>query len=399
MNILIVNSLYYPYRIGGAEKSVQLLAENLSAKGHSVTVATLTEGKVIKEDIINNVRVVRFPLKNIYWMLDTRKGKVAKILWHLFDIYNIMMYLQVKSFFKEDRFDVVHTNNLCGFSIALWSWAKQRKIPITHTARDYYLLHPNTTLFNGYENISPKNKSALFFSYIKKKLSRHVSGFVSISDFVNDVHIHNGYFKNAKKYTIYNSIGKPAIKPLEHTFSGRIRFGYLGRVEESKGIAVLLQEFNNLNNEEDFSLMIAGDGDSEYINVLHSTYPRSKSNIFFVGKVNIDDFFPNIDFLIVPSLWNEPMGRVVIESYSFGKPVIGSTRGGITEIIRDNETGYLFEPDIQGSLNTIMQKIRKMNSKEYEQMSRCALKYASQFDSLTMVDSYINSYLEVGKTY
>ncbi|EPG4683217.1 glycosyl transferase family 1, partial [Klebsiella pneumoniae] len=63
MKVLIFNSLYYPYRIGGAEKSVQLLAESLVLYGNTVTVATLHEGKGIKEELINGVRIVRFPLK------------------------------------------------------------------------------------------------------------------------------------------------------------------------------------------------------------------------------------------------------------------------------------------------------------------------------------------------
>ena len=38
--------------------------------------------------------------------------------------------------------------------------------------------------------------------------------------------------------------------------------------------------------------------------------------------------------MIIPSLWNEPFGRVVIEAYSHNKPVIGANRGGIPEIIK-----------------------------------------------------------------
>ncbi|HCA5778275.1 TPA: glycosyl transferase family 1, partial [Klebsiella pneumoniae] len=44
MNIVLFNTLYYPYRIGGAEVSVQILAEELVAKGNNVTVVSLSEG-------------------------------------------------------------------------------------------------------------------------------------------------------------------------------------------------------------------------------------------------------------------------------------------------------------------------------------------------------------------
>lgn len=45
MKIMIFNTLYFPYRIGGAEVSVQILAEELVNQGHSVRVVSLTEEK------------------------------------------------------------------------------------------------------------------------------------------------------------------------------------------------------------------------------------------------------------------------------------------------------------------------------------------------------------------
>jgi glycosyltransferase involved in cell wall biosynthesis len=75
MNILIVNTLYTPYKIGGAERSVQLLAEMLAKKGNQVTVATLHDRKDITTDKINNVTIVRFPLANLYWPYDDSNQK------------------------------------------------------------------------------------------------------------------------------------------------------------------------------------------------------------------------------------------------------------------------------------------------------------------------------------
>ena len=39
-------------------------------------------------------------------------------------------------------------------------------------------------------------------------------------------------------------------------------------------------------------------------------------------------FFKKIDCPLCPSIWNEPMGRVVIESFSYGYSVIGNNVGG-----------------------------------------------------------------------
>ncbi|MGR4296412.1 hypothetical protein [Klebsiella pneumoniae] len=127
MKVLIFNSLYYPYRIGGAEKSVQLLAESLVLYGNTVTVATLHEGKGIKEELINGVRIVRFPLKNIYWINEKGKKSISKFIWHIIDINNFLMKHIVKRKFEGEEFDIVHTNNLAGFSVSIWTWCQQKE--------------------------------------------------------------------------------------------------------------------------------------------------------------------------------------------------------------------------------------------------------------------------------
>ncbi|MHB1347692.1 MAG: glycosyltransferase, partial [Candidatus Humimicrobiaceae bacterium] len=86
----------------------------------------------------------------------------------------------------------------------------------------------------------------------------------------------------------------------------------------------------------------------DYENMLELKF--SAKNINFLGFCDISNFLPKIDVLIVPSLWNEPFGRVIIEAYSFGVPVIGSNRGGIPELIEDGKTGFIFDPDINKDL-------------------------------------------------
>ncbi|HEP0323083.1 TPA: glycosyl transferase, partial [Klebsiella pneumoniae subsp. pneumoniae] len=51
MKVMIINTLYYPYKVGGAEVSVRLLAEGLVNLGDQVTVLSLNN-KGSKEDAI-----------------------------------------------------------------------------------------------------------------------------------------------------------------------------------------------------------------------------------------------------------------------------------------------------------------------------------------------------------
>ena len=65
----------------------------------------------------------------------------------------------------------------------------------------------------------------------------------------------------------------------------------------------------------------------------------------FLGFTSRADFFPRIDVLVVPSLHDEALSRVVAEAYAHGVPVLGARRGGIPEIVDDGQTGFVFDPD------------------------------------------------------
>jgi glycosyltransferase involved in cell wall biosynthesis len=71
----------------------------------------------------------------------------------------------------------------------------------------------------------------------------------------------------------------------------------------------------------------------------------------------IGKFWDSIDIAVVPSTEPEPFGMVVIEAMLASKPVVASNHGGPTEIVLDNETGFLFEPNNEDSLAMALEKL------------------------------------------
>lgn len=78
MRIMIVNSLYYPYKFGGAEISVQFLAEELVKRNITVRIITLNNSNEIIYDTINGVETVSVPLQNIYWPYSSESHGIFK---------------------------------------------------------------------------------------------------------------------------------------------------------------------------------------------------------------------------------------------------------------------------------------------------------------------------------
>src|SRR6185369_6425608 len=64
----------------------------------------------------------------------------------------------------------------------------------------------------------------------------------------------------------------------------------------------------------------------------------------FLGFVDPDEVYRSIDLLVVPSLWEEPLGMIVPEAFMHGVPAVVAGRGGLTEMVEEGRTGIVYEP-------------------------------------------------------
>lgn len=333
MKIMVVNTLYAPYHVGGAEISVQMLCEELAARGHQVRVITLCEKKERKFDTINGVEVVYLPLKNIYWPFSRKKRNFfQRLLWHVIDNYNVLM----KKDFRKEVVDfgpnIIHTNNLSGFSVAVWSVAYSLGVRLIHTSRDYYLLHPNTTMYRKGRDMRVNELSVLLWSFTKRIHSKKVDSYVGISFFIMDFHLKLSFFENAASSYIYNPI---SYRHQKYSFSAdKKRIGFIGRLTAEKGYDVFCRLINKLNEEGRIIQAVAA-GSYNHIDDSDELYVLAHSvGITHMGKVSADVFFDNVDIVILPFQWREPFGRVIVESVLANKCVLTSPVGGAKELIK-----------------------------------------------------------------
>lgn len=90
MKILLVNSLYPPEIVGGAEVSVSLLAEALVRRGHQVSVVCLQKAEETSIGAIEGVQIYRLQIDNDYWPFDQNRkpSRFQRLKWHLRDTWN-----------------------------------------------------------------------------------------------------------------------------------------------------------------------------------------------------------------------------------------------------------------------------------------------------------------------
>ena len=350
MRIVFITNRYFPHVLGGAEVTVQTLAEELNRRGHQVAIVSLSPTDEDSSDFVNGIQIYRLAVRNLYNPFLSGRQSLLKLLWHIKDVYNLSGARQVGRVLDLQKPDFVSTHNLGGLSVAVWDQIRSRGIRLIHTLHDYYLVCPKTTMFKHKQNCSTQCMTCRVLSLPKRNKSDSADVVIGISHFVMNVHTSRGFFAGASKSIVYNSrkLG-PSVSggPKTGTDDGPVRFAFFGRVEEQKGIELLLQVIGELP-AQDWILKVAGDAsDPGYIERLRRRFPAP--NIEFVGFVRADAFFPTVDVLVVPSLWNEPLGVVAFEAWGFGVPVIVSRRGGLAEIV-DDATGWIFEPDLEGDL-------------------------------------------------
>jgi glycosyltransferase involved in cell wall biosynthesis len=391
MKLLFVNTLYAPHAVGGAERSTQWLAEACAQQGHEVSVATLDRATEVSGEVLNEVRVHRLPLANFFWPWDGRRHR-ASPFWHVRDIDNTVMERRFGQVLDTVAPDLVHTNALAGFSVSAWRACAVRDVPIIHTQRDYYLLCPNSSMYRRGENCDGPCTRCAIFNARKRELSRLVGGVIGISRHMLEVHQRHAFFPHALFQRVIPNAYRAAHPVAEQTSRPSnlpLRLGFLGRQTPEKGLEVLLAA-SARQTAGRVEVLIAGSGREEYMADLRKRYPAAR----FLGYQQPADFFAQIDVLVIPSLWHEPLGRVVVEANAHGIPVIASQRGGLPELVEEGVNGFLFDPDSPDQLDATLERFLSSVRLASDMRAAC-LEKAEEFQPSRIATRYLASYEEL----
>lgn len=387
MRILILNSLYqtpkHPRIVGGAEKSVQLLAEALAGDGHEVEVIRgIAPGTSPTVEEVNGVKVYGAPIRNIYWPFGTEvSAPYLRPLWHLIDDWGPAPAL-VKQRLDIFKPDVVHTNTLAGLTTRIWRMAQKRGIRVVHTLRDYYLLCPRSKYFyKGKACVRPCT-DCLLLTQNRRVATALPDAVVGNSHATLNLHLEQGLFTGARTKTAIGSLqaakGQP-LPPRERPEGDPVVFGYIGRVTEEKGVGMLAEAYGRLP-EGSAELVIAGETDPDIQSRL-SQHADGRP-IRFMGFVEPRRFYEAVDIVVAPSLWHEPLPRSVIDAIGYGRPVIGSNRGGTPEAMGKPPYGWIFDPDEDNALEAAMR----------HSISESALPFSTSASSQAPLKAYLDIY-------
>lgn len=359
MKIGIVSNLYPPVSRGGAENIARRVAQELHLRGHDVfVVSTQRAWQYFPRVTESNVeRVYRFRPATPYHTLDDHAHAFpTRALWHLCDLFCLHPAIALGAVLDKEKPDVVLTHNLKGFGMRAVAAIRSRGIRHVHTVHDVQLAIPSGLMIYGAEN--GWMNDSLPQRWYQRQMQRVVGSpdvIVSPSRFLADFYRDRGFFPRSRVEIIPNPA--PAIEPPPRTERkpGPLRLLFAGQLETHKGIQFLLRALND--SDVPFELHVAGEGTlASFVN----DWANRDARVIYHGFCSLDNLvrlFLISDAVVVPSLCYENSPTVIYEAYKTGVPVVAANIGGVGELVRDGENGYLFRPGDADGLRAALRKL------------------------------------------
>ncbi|HEX8303056.1 glycosyltransferase [Sphingomonas sp.] len=301
---------------------------------------------------------------------------VRKILDLPASIYDPAKRKIIRRAFEQFKPDVLQIFSLnVHLSPALVFAAVDLDIPIVGSFNDYRHICPNYKLFH-HDRICFDCKPRRFFNAVKNNCCKESMAISMASMAEAYVHKWMRVYERFDHFTFssqfmarttqefwphreisWSTFRNPFNSSIYRAEDVYEPYGlYFGRVIEEKGVDRLIKAAALIDG---FPVKIIGDGPQ--LKELQEYVAREGiTNVEFLGAMwgeELDLILSRARFVVVPSIWHENFPYVINQSFAFGRPVIGSHRGGITELVSDGERGLVVEPDDIDSIAAAMRRL------------------------------------------
>ena len=333
LRVLMISPFFSP-NIGGVETHLDDLCAYLQKRGHRVFVITY-------QPLTTRVRAPRFESRQ---NLEVRRIEwLGYNLFHRLEPYPLLEFIYLTPmllvysllflFRYRNDVDVIHAHGLNAAFVAKMLAGPFRKRAVVSIHAIYNL--SERPMLARLMKISLSS-----FDTVLTLANRSKEELLKIG-LVND---------KVKVFT--NWVDQEAFRPMDKAeckkelgLEGKFVVLFVGRLLEIKGVKLLLEVAMRVADIKDVLFVFVGDGPLAN-EVKNST--GSFNNVFYVGKVEKEKliaYYNAADVVIVPSIYEEGFGRVILEALSCGTPVIASNKGGVPEAL-DQSVGILIEPKI-----------------------------------------------------
>ena len=363
----LVTNVHRTDPMGGVELNVFQVSRELARRGHQVNLIYRDSGSLVPDYRKFCQSVTKVPEVD-YWYPTGRRGRPKQMA---------MMVPAVVATVRR-RPDLIYGNRIMSTG-----WA----VPAGKVVGAPVVCHEH-----GHSDHLDERRIG--------RLRRHVDRFVMVSDFIAGLWLESGLDPD-KVDVVFNGVD-PAEYPLggdEERSAARHALGldeepfvvtYFGRLDREKGVHVLLEAWRQLDfGPDEARLLVVGSSTVQldaaaYRAELHAL--ATDTVRFIPGQRDVVTPLHASDVVVVPSVWQEPFGRTVIEALSTGRPVLASRVGGIPEILSGPLDRFLFEREDAAGLAEHLVGLIHWRDKEPELAGLCRARVLDQFTLAQTVD-------------
>jgi len=292
-------------------------------------------------------------------------------------IYSLEARRKLDALLAEVQPDICHAHNIYHhLSPSILGLLHSRGIPVVLTLHDLKIACPaynmlaadgicerckGGRLYNVLVHRCIKDSRALsglvmlesYFHRLLRTYTRCVNRFVVPSRFYLAKLVEWGFAPEQFAY-IPNFVRTEQTTPTYEAGGG---FLYFGRLSPEKGLTTLIRAAAQSHSR----LMLAGTGPQ--LETLRALADQTGADVTFLGHLDAQRLHQAIRSaraVVLPSEWYENAPMSVLEAYACGRPVIGARIGGIPELLKDGETGLIFDSGNAESLAEALHRLATM---------------------------------------
>ena len=354
MKILFCNKYNFPF--SGTEVYMFELMGLLRSQGHEVALFSMSDPRG-EPTAYDEYFVPHVDFKDAKTTLSKRIRLGAHA------IYSTDARTRLHKLLAVFRPDVAHVRNIYHHLSPAILWElKAQGVPIIFHLNDFKIICPAYNMVTGgracekscvgnywkmlqrgcYEG--PVSSAALLTAeaYVHHWLGTYgkcVDHFVTPSRFAQQQLMHNGFDASAITVIPHFQTLPKSVRPA----STDAPVLFFGRLSREKGVHHLLRAIQALPRVR---LQIAGDG-PQRTELEGLACSLGLNNVEFAGHLTGKDLESRIAaarFTILPSLAYETLGKSILESYAWQRPVIATDLGSRRELVHEGQTGLLYPP-------------------------------------------------------
>jgi glycosyltransferase involved in cell wall biosynthesis len=402
MRILLCSDHYPPF-IGGVQRQTRAMAQEFTARGHDVCVAT-----VFQETLPAFEDGDGFPVHRLRQLRSTPLNRSEPQRRHQPPFPDPVTVIALRRLIRRFRPDVVHSSGWYTYSAA--AALLGRSTPLLASAREYGFSCANASLLhygapcsgpaprkcltcsNDYFG-QPRGVMATVGVYLSKPLLRRkVAAMHAVSHYVREI-VDRDVFTQRERarvpQTVIGSFRVPEEGAADDAILAQLPTDpfilFVGAIRRVKGVQVLLDAYQQLAAPPPLVLLGTLEEDAP------TAFPP---NVHVLGGASYATVLAAWDRAllgVMPSLWPEPFGSVIHEAMSRGRAVIGTTPGGHEDMVDDGVSGLLVPPADIAALRDAMAKL--IGDDELRQsMERCALERAELFTAERTIPRFLELY-------